>query len=144
MTTTVDLRPAPLLARTIGLAALGALGAAGVTAIGTFTAGNDNGDTGGYPMVLGIIAVTTVLVQTLVVRTAPRGDATRRGFVLAVVAFLSGFVFWTGLPLVLAAAALTCLLLARERAGSFSPLAAAGLAVTVLSAVRAVVLAFVG
>ena len=144
MTTAVDSRPAVPLARTVGLAALGACGAAGVTAIGTFMVGGENASTRGYVGVLGFIAVATALVQAVVVRTAPHGDATRRGFVLAVLAFLSGFVFWTGLPLVLAAAALACLLVAREQAGSFSPLAAAGLAVTVLSAVRAVVLAFVG
>jgi hypothetical protein len=88
-------------------AALGAGTALVLTAVGTFwdVTGNDTGD--GYSItdylpVVAVVAVATAVVFGLVVRTASPASAGTRSLILAVIAFLSLVVFWSGLPAVLA------------------------------------------
>lgn len=130
------------------LAALGAGTAAVLTAIGTFVADVSEGaephTMSDWLTVLAIIAVATVVVFGLVVRTAAQGDAARRSLVLGVVAILSVVVFWAGLTPVLAAAAVACALQARGRTGRFPTAAAAGTGLAALAFGAVAVLAFVG
>jgi len=88
-------------------AALGAGTALVLAAIGTFwdLTGNDtaDGDSGAeFLPVIGVVLVATVVVFGLVVRTATPESAGTRAVVLAVLAFLTLVVFWSGLPPVLA------------------------------------------
>lgn len=80
----------------------------------------------------------------LVVRTAPRGNAARRSLITAIVAVLSLAVFWAGIPAVLAAAALACALVDKDRRGSFSGMSVAALVLSALVIVTATVAAIFG
>jgi predicted membrane protein len=129
----------PLLAGlAIGVAAV-------LTAIGTFYDNEETGHTlSEWLIVLGIIAVGAAVVFGLVVRTAPTGDPARRSLVLAVVALVSGLVFWTGLPVVLAVGAIACALVARDVRGRFDTIPAVAVALSALVIVAVAVLAFTG
>jgi predicted membrane protein len=144
--TTTDLTTAP--SRTPLLAALGIAAASVLTAVGTFWDINDN-DTGDVKasdwfICLGIIAVAAAIVYGLVVRTAGSGNPGRRSVILAVVAFLSNVVFWAGLPMVLASAAVACAFIEKDAKGSMSTPSKVSLVVVALTAAAAVQLAIFG
>ena len=135
--------------RTPLLATIGIGTSAVLTAIGTFLGPNDTGDAtrddpSTWLICVGIAVVTALVVFGLVVRTAPSGNAPRRALVLGVVAVLSVAVFWAGLPAVVAAGAVACALLDRDRLGSFDAMSKAGLVLAGLATAAAAVLAFVG
>jgi hypothetical protein len=76
-------------------------------------------------------------------RAAP-DRAARRALVVAVAAVVSGIVFWTGLPVVLAAGAATLAFDARKRLGRLPRTAAVAVALAVLMTLAAVWAAFAG
>ena len=141
-----DLSAAP--SRTPLLAALGIAAAAVLTAVGTFWDVNNNdaepGKTSEWLVCLGIIAVAAAVAYGLVVRTAATGNPGRRAVILGVVAFLSNAVFWAGLPMVLASAAVACAFVDKDGRGSFGGPAKAGIVLAVLTAIPAVQLAIFG
>jgi predicted membrane protein len=134
--------------RTPLLAALGIAAAAVLTAVGTFWDVNnndaENGKASEWLICLGIIAVTAAVGYGLVVRTAETGNPGRRAVILGVVAFLSNAVFWAGLPMVLASAAVACAFIDKDKRGSFGGASKAGLVLAVLTAIPAVSLAIFG
>ena len=109
------------------LAALGAATAAILTAIGTFVdvLGREEqrtdtmADFYSWMVIVGVIAVATALIFGLVVRGATPRNATGRALVLSILAVPTVLVAWTGLPPVLASAAVACALVARGRTGHF-------------------------
>lgn len=123
-------------------AALGAGISLVLTAVGTFwdVSGNDTAAHDGlsdYLPVVGVVAVATVLVFGLVVRTATPASAGTRSLVLGVLSVLTLIVFWSGLPAVLALGAIGCAAVARvsgrvpvtAKAGAGLGMVALGLAV---------------
>ena len=145
--THVDDAAAP--SRTPLLAALGIGASAVLTAVGTFVGPNDTGDAtrddpSTWLMTVGIALAAAIVVFGLVVRTASRGDAGRRALVLGVVTLLSVAVFWAGVTTVLAAAALACALVERDRRGSFGTPSTVGLVLAGVATIAATLLAFVG
>lgn len=135
--------------RTPLLAALGLAASALLAAVGTFWDITDNDEVddntfADYWPVLVIAAVAAAIVYGLVVRTAAAGNAGRRSAILGVVGFLSNVVFWSGLPMVLASAALACALLDKDKAGSFGTGSKVGLAFAALTTAGAVALAITG
>jgi len=145
-TRTAPTTPTTAPSRTPLLLALGIGGSALLTAVGTFLdlTGNDtHGKSGGeqlseWLVVLSVSAVVAALLFALVVRRAATGDAGRRSLVLGVLALLSVAVFWSGLPSVLAAAAVGCALVERDRRGSFGGSATSGLVLSALAVMAAV------
>jgi hypothetical protein len=115
-----------------------------LSAIGTFLDfGNAEGADQGWPeylVVVGVVLVAAGVVFGLVVRGAEEGNAERRGLVLAVLGLITGVVFWSGLPPVLAFGAIACATTGREISGTDK--AALGIAGVTLIAVT--VLAFTG
>jgi hypothetical protein len=99
------------------------------------------------PLLLGFAIVGAAVVFGVVVarglRTAPQRTA-RRSLIVAGVGILSIAVFWTGLPVILAAGAATLALDARHRLGRLPGTAIAALALATLITVSAVWLAFTG
>lgn len=135
--------------RTPLLAVLGLASSALLTAVGTWSdltsndSGTDKDKLGEWLITFGIAAVAALIAFGLVVRTA--GDhASRRAVITAVVAFLSLAVFWAGIPMVLAAAAVACALVQRDRVGSFDAASKAALGACGVTTVAAVVLAITG
>lgn len=131
------------------LALFGAVDAAVLTAVGTFTdlTGNEPGadhQASDWFVCLGVIAVATAVVFGLVVRTAAAGNPGRRGVVLGVLSVLTVVVAWSGLPMVLAAGALACAFLRKERHGAFGPAGIAILVDVVLATVGAIAFAIAG
>ncbi len=132
------------------LALIGAVDAALLTGVGTFwdITGNDKAGAsqswGDYAVCLGVIAVATAAVFGLVVRTAATGNPGRRGVVLGVLSVLTVAVAWSGLPMVLAAGALACAFLRKERHGAFGPAGIAILVDVVLATVGAIAFAIAG
>jgi hypothetical protein len=141
-TTTIDDRT-NTTSRTPLLIALGVGGSAVLTAIGTFYAGDDHSASDWF-FTVGVVVVAAALVFGLVVRTAARGNPGRRSAVVGVVAVLSLAVFWAGLPVVLAAAAVACALTDKDAQGFFGTPSKVGLGLAALATVGAVILAFVG
>ena len=129
-------------------AALGAGTALVLAALGTFWdfSGNDANEQGvsEYLFVAGIVVVATALVFGLVVRTATPANAGTRAAILAGVAAVSILVFWSGLPPVLAVAAISCALVSRRADSSLSTIARVVLGIAALVLAGAVYLAFVG
>jgi hypothetical protein len=124
-------------------AVLGAGVALVLTAIGTFVDLDGGGPDHGweaYAIVVGIVLAATTVVFGLVVRGAEESNSARRGLVLAVLGLLTGPVFWTGLPPVLAFGAIACATTGREISGTDK--AALGIAGVTLIAIT--VFAFVG
>jgi hypothetical protein len=122
---------------------LGAGVALVLTAIGTFLDLDGGGAEQGwqeYAVVVGVVLVATAVVFGLVVKGAEEGNSARRGLILAVLGLLTGVVFWSGLPTVLAFGAIACALMGREVTGIDK--AALGIAGVTLIAVT--VLAFTG
>ena len=144
--TTNDLTTAP--SRTPLLAALGIAAASVLTAVGTFwdVNNNDTGDTqvSEWLVCIGIIAVAAAVVYGLVVRTAATGNPGRRALILSVVGFLSNVVFWAGLPMVIASAAVACAFIEKDKLGSMSTPSKVSLVVVALTTVAAVQLAIFG
>jgi hypothetical protein len=99
------------------------------------------------PLLVGFALVGAAVVFGVVVarglRTAPRRTA-RRSLLLTAVGVLSMVVFWTGLPVILAAGAATLALDARRRLGRLPGTATAALVLAALITVAAVWLAFTG
>ena len=83
------------------------------------------------------------VVVTRGLRTAPQRTA-RRSLIVAGVGVVSIAVFWTGLPVILAAGAATLALDARRRLGRLPGTAIAGLVLAALITLAAVWLAFTG
>lgn len=105
------------------------------------------GDLSELPVLVGFAAVGAAVVFGAVVRPgldAGVHDQARRAVLLAVVGALSLSVFWTGLPVVLAAGASLLALRSRERSGRTTQSATIALALAVLTAIAAVVIAFTG
>ncbi len=103
------------------------------------------GDLSELPVLVGFAAAGAVVVFGAVVRPGLRApEPERRAMALAVVGALSLLVFWTGLPVVLAAGASVLALASRERSVRPPRSAAAVLALAALTALGAVVLAFSG
>lgn len=130
------------------MAAAGAGLSAILTAMGTFwdLTDNESGEPGGfseYLIVIGIIAVATVVVFGLVARGATPANAGRRSLALAVVGLLSIAVFWAGLPAVLAAGATACALVDRT-SGRLGRMSQAAVAISVITVGLAVWLAIAG
>jgi hypothetical protein len=127
-------------------AAVGAGIAIVLTAIGTFVdfVGEDSADdsfSDFWPLAV-FIVVAALLVFGLLVRTASPGNAGIRALVLGVLAALSIVVFWSGLPAVLAFAAVACALLADDGSSRWMPRTA--LILAALTVLSATVLAFTG
>lgn len=137
--------------RTTMLAVLGVVASLIATALGTFadltgnepTTGEDD-DPSVYLVVVGMTLVVALIAYGLVVRTADRGNASRRAAITGVVAAATFVVFWTGAPIVLASAAVACALIDRDRLGSFGTGSKIGLAFAGLATAAAAVLAVVG
>jgi hypothetical protein len=91
----------------VALAAVAGIAlAAGLAAWGTF--GEDDGERSEYIVVLAIIAVAALVVfGWLVPRVLRKNSAGVTAAVLAVLAVLSIAAFWSGLPPILAAGAIT-------------------------------------
>ncbi len=144
--TTTDLTTAP--SRTPLLAALGIAAASVLTALGTFwdVNNNDSGDVqaSDWLICLGIISVTAAIAYGLVVRGADVGNPGRRALILSVVGFLSNAVFWAGLPMVIASAAVACAFVEKDAKGSMSTPSKVSLVVVALTTVAAVQLAVFG
>jgi hypothetical protein len=135
--------------RVLPMALAGLALSAGLTAVGTFVGPNDTGDAtrddvSTWLVCVAIAAVTALIAFGLVVRTAGSGNPSRRAAILSVVSVLSVAVFWAGLPGVLAAAAVACALVDRDKVGSLGTGSKAGLALAALATAGATVLAFVG
>lgn len=99
------------------------------------------------PLLIGFAVVGAAVVFGVVVarglRTAPQRTA-RRSLIVASVGVVSIVVFWTGLPVILAAGATTLPLDARHRLGRLPGTAIAALVLATLITVSAVWLAFTG
>ena len=99
------------------------------------------------PLLLGFAIVGAAVVFGVVVarglRTAPQRTA-RRSLIVAGVGVVSIAVFWTGLPVILAAGAATLAMDARHRLGRLPGTAIAALILAGLITVSAVWLAFTG
>jgi uncharacterized membrane protein len=98
------------------------------------------------PVLVGFAAVGSAVVFGAVVRPGLRASAQdqgRRAVILAVVGALALSVFWTGLPVVLAAGASVLAVESRKRPGKRHS-ATVALALAVLTAVAAVFIAFTG
>ena len=148
-TSTAQLDRTTSPSRTPLLAAIGIGSSAVLTAISTFVGPNTSDDpsrddVSTWLLCVGIAVAAAVIGFGLVVRTASRGNAARRSAIAGVVAVLSIAVFWSGLPLVLAAVALACALIDRDARGSFGTPSLVGLGLAGLTTVAAVVLSFVG
>jgi hypothetical protein len=132
------------------LAVFGAVDAALLTGVGTFwdLTGNDadgaSASWGDYAVCLGVIAFATAVVFGLVVRTAATGNPGRRGVVLGVLSVLTVAVAWSGLPMVLAAGALACAFLRRDRHGAFGAAGTAILVDVTLATAGAIAFAIAG
>ncbi|MEO6203764.1 MAG: hypothetical protein ABIO67_00030 [Mycobacteriales bacterium] len=146
--TAATTRTTSAASRTPALAALGLGLSAVLTCIGTFWSRNDPKDNahgmGDWLVAVGVAAVATALVFGLVVRTASEGNPGRRALVSSVFGVLSVAVFWAGLPLVLAAAALACALAEKDTKGSFGSASKVAVGLAVLTAGSAAALAFLG
>lgn len=145
--TTNDLTAAP--SRTPLLAVLGFAASALFTAMGTFWDLTDDESgrehsVGEYLFVLGIAAIALAITFGLVVRTAAAGNPGRRSLVLGIVAFLSNVVFWAGIPSVLAAGAVACALIQKDKDQSYSTGSKVGLALSALTVAAALWLAVTG
>lgn len=146
-TTTTTTQDAPN--RNALLATLGAAASVIAGAVGTFwdVTGNETADRDGLAEFLPVLvtaAIGTAIVFGLVVRTAAAGNAGRRALVTAVVGLLTIVVFWTGLPLVLAAGAIACAMVERDALGTTSGRAKAVYGITGLTAALAVLAAIAG
>ena len=135
--------------RTPLLAVLGIAASAVLMAVGTFwdLTGNESGEggeLGAYAVSVGLSLVCAAIVFGLVVRTAERGNPGWRAGILGVVSFLSNAVFWAGFPAVIAAGALACALVQKDRSGRFSAGSLVGLGFSALSVAGAVWLAIAG
>ena len=99
------------------------------------------------PLLVGFAAVEAAAVFGVVVgrglRTAPQRTA-QRSLIVAGVGVASIAVFWTGLPVILAAGGTTLALDARRRLGRLPGTAIAALVLAALITVSAVWLAFTG
>jgi hypothetical protein len=99
------------------------------------------------PLLVGFAIVGAAVVFGVVVarglRTAPQHTA-RRSLIVAGIGVVSIAVFWTGLPVILAAGAVTLALDARRRLGRLPGTAIAALVLAALITVSAVWLAFTG
>jgi hypothetical protein len=99
------------------------------------------------PLLVGFAIIGAVVVFGVVVarglRTAPQQTA-RRSLIVASVGVVSIVVFWTGLPVILAAGAATLALDARRRLGRLQGTAIAALVLAALITLAAVWLAFTG
>ena len=122
MTTTHTSTPATTDARLWPMLAAAGIGLSTVlVAIGTFWDLTDNDASAsdqGMPeflVAVGILLVAAAIVFGLVARTASAANAGRRGVVLAVLGLVTLPVFWSGLPCVFAAGAVSCALVASPR-----------------------------
>jgi hypothetical protein len=99
------------------------------------------------PLLVGFAIVGAAVMFGVVVarglRTAPQRTA-RRSLIVASVGVVSIAVFWTGLPVILAAGAATLALDARHRLGRLPGTAIAALVLAALITVSAISLAFTG
>jgi len=103
------------------------------------------GDLSELPVLVGFAAAGAAVVFGAVVRPGLRAaEPGRRAVVLAVVGALSLLVFWTGLPVVLAAGAGVLALASRQRSVSPPRATVVALALAALTALGAVILAFSG
>lgn len=105
------------------------------------------GELSELPVLVGFAAVGAAVVFGAAVRPVLRAEEhvqERRAVVLAAVGALSLLVFWTGLPVVLAAGAGLLALRSRERSGRTTRSAALTLALAGTTALAAVVIAFTG
>jgi hypothetical protein len=130
-------------------AALGAGVSAVLIAVGNFwdLTDNETGEPSGWSdflPLLGVIAVATILVFGLVVRTATPSTAARRGLILAVLGLLSTAAFWLGISAVLAAAAVSCAMTSRGSDGRLGLAAKASIGVSVVTVALAVAAAIAG
>jgi hypothetical protein len=114
---------------------------AALTAIGTFS-GDDDNQWRQWLIVLGIAALTTLIVFWVVV---PRVNRLGRGaLILAILGAIAIIVFWLGIPVVLAGGAALLALEARRASADDAQLATPALALAGLTVIAAVVFAFVG
>lgn len=116
-----------------------------LTALGTFVdlTGNESGPNDGlqeYLPAVGVTVVAALIVFGLVVRGATADNGATRALVLSIIGFLSLVIFWAGLPAVLAAAAVSCALVAHPRGG----MAKAAIGVSALTVALAIVAAIAG
>ena len=131
------------------IAGIGVVASLVATAVGTFwdltnNEKSNNHSSGEYLFTIGTTAICAAIVFGLVVRTAARGNASRRAAILGVVSVLSIAVFWAGFPIVVAAGALACALTDRDQTGGFGAGAKTGLVLATLSTACAAVLAVIG
>jgi hypothetical protein len=111
-----------------------------LTAIGSFS-GDDDHQWRQWLIVLAISAIATVVVFGIIV---PRIENLPRGaMILAIIGAVTIVVFWLGLPVVFAGAAVLLVYEARRRAVTSIALSVAA-ALAALTTIAAVVLAFVG
>jgi len=131
--------------------ALGAVVVSGVlTALAVFwdLTGNDpepeEQPLGEFLVVLGVIIVVTAAVFLFVVRGAARGNPGRRSLILGILGVLSLAVFWAGVPVVLAAAAVAVALVERDALGRFGTMAKTGLGLAAAATLASIILAVAG
>jgi hypothetical protein len=111
-----------------------------LTAIGSFS-GDDDHQWRQWLIVLAISAIATVVVFGIIV---PRIENLPRGaMILAIIGAVTIVVFWLGLPVVFAGAAVLLVYEARRRAVTSIALSVAA-ALAALTTIAAVVFAFVG
>lgn len=150
--TTAPVHPSATgLSRAWKLGIGGYLLASACTAVGTFLdlTGNDSpdapdDDASVYLIVLAIQLGIALVAFGLGYRGAGRGSASRRSAVLGVLAALAFVVFWTGAPVLFAAASVACALVDRDRLGSFGTGSKVGLVGSALAVTANVVLAVIG
>jgi hypothetical protein len=149
MSTTAHPKTRCLAASPALFAVAGAGLSVALTGYGTFKEDNLPGD---LPVWLfgnlSIIAVATVLVFAVFVRRALRqhdpAPIARISLVLGLLAVATIVVFFSGLPCVLAAAAVCTALAARERAGGWTAVPRVAVALSTVAVILAVFLAITG
>jgi hypothetical protein len=124
-------------------AALGAGVSMVLTAVGAFTdlTNNESGPHDSvvdYLLVVGITLAAAAVVFGTVVRTAMPDNAAARSLALSIAGFLSLVAFWSGLPAVLAAGAVSCALTAHPR-GALAKVSVGISAITLALAVAAAI-----
>ncbi len=99
---------------------------------------------GQFLVAVAVIVVATAILYAVVVRTADRGNPGRRSLILGIVAVATVVVFWLGVPVVVASAAAATAFVERDLLGRLSRTGTAGLVLATIATVVTVGLAIAG
>jgi len=99
---------------------------------------------GQFLVVLGLILVTTVVIHLVVVRRTGARNPGLTSLVLAIFGLACVVVFWSGLPVVLAAAAAAVAFSDRDRTGRLGGLTRTALVLAALTTLGAAALSVLG